>query len=188
MRDQYATWLCAFLQPGGDVDVVPEDVMWLHEHVPRFMPMRNSSRWPRGVPTFQVRMASWKVTANQTARVALGNSARNPSPVCLTIRAPCSAIPGSMMFRRTSVCSATIRMVVHFRRRSTRATISTSTAAVSFWSSGRKLHITGDQYRGQGCPSLHVAGRTLAPLRGLAMSTEELLRRGDGNWSLGIAG
>jgi hypothetical protein len=33
-----------------------------------------------------------------------------------------------------------------------------------------------------------VAGRTLAPLRGLAMSIEELLRRGDGNWSLGIAG
>jgi hypothetical protein len=33
MRDQYATWLCAFLQPGGDVDVVPEDVMWLHKHV-----------------------------------------------------------------------------------------------------------------------------------------------------------
>jgi hypothetical protein len=34
MRDQHATRLCAFLQPGGDVDVVPEDVMWLHKHVP----------------------------------------------------------------------------------------------------------------------------------------------------------
>src|SRR6476620_2476739 len=58
MRDQYATWLCAFLQPGRDVDVVPEDVMWLPKHVPEILPVRNSSRRPRGVPTFQVRMAS----------------------------------------------------------------------------------------------------------------------------------
>jgi hypothetical protein len=34
MRDQDATRLCAFLQPSGDVDVVAEDVMWLHKHVP----------------------------------------------------------------------------------------------------------------------------------------------------------
>ena len=59
------------------------------------MPTRNSSASSRARRAFQARTASWNLTANHTARVALENSAMNPSPVCLKIRAPCRASAGA---------------------------------------------------------------------------------------------
>ena len=57
--------------------------------------MRNSSGRSRARRAFQARTACWNLTANHTATVALENSAMNPSPVCLKIRAPCRAIAGA---------------------------------------------------------------------------------------------
>src|SRR6185503_19631825 len=48
----------------------------------------------------------WKCTAARTASTALGNSARNPSPVFFTMRPPCSAIAVTLSAR-------SLFMIVH---------------------------------------------------------------------------
>jgi len=67
---------------------------------PTLMPTRNSMRFCGGVPAFLSVIPRWTSTAQRTPSTTLGNSARKPSPVFLTIRPRCSAIFGSTSSRR----------------------------------------------------------------------------------------
>jgi len=67
---------------------------------PRLMPMRNSIRFSDGLPSLRSAMPRCTSTAQRTASTTLANSARNPSPVFLTVHPWCSTILGSIRSRR----------------------------------------------------------------------------------------
>jgi hypothetical protein len=67
---------------------------------PRLTPTRKPIRWCPGVAAFRSLMPRWIAAAQATASTTLGNSARMPSPVDLTIRPLCTAIRGSISSRR----------------------------------------------------------------------------------------
>ena len=58
--------------------------------------MRNSIRRSCGTSALRSRIPRWTVAAQATAFTTLGNSARNPSPVCFTMRPSYSAILASI--------------------------------------------------------------------------------------------
>jgi hypothetical protein len=58
---------------------------------PILMPTRKAIRLSSRSPVASSRMRFWNCKAARTASTALGNSAKNPSPVFLTMGPPCSA-------------------------------------------------------------------------------------------------
>ena len=61
---------------------------------PTLMPTRKAIRLSSASAAVSSLTRVWNCKAARTAPTALGNSAKNPSPVFLTMRPPCSAIAG----------------------------------------------------------------------------------------------
>ena len=70
---------------------------------PTWMPMRNSIRCSGGTAVFCSAMPRWISTAQRAASTALANSTSMPSPVVLTMRPRCAAIPGSTSVFRNAL-------------------------------------------------------------------------------------
>ena len=75
---------------------------------PILMPTRKAMRLSSASPIVSSLMRVWNCTAARTASTALGNSAKNPSPVFFTMRPPCSAIAGSTASARSAVSLACV--------------------------------------------------------------------------------
>ena len=61
---------------------------------PRWIPIRYWSRWVSGRGSFRRVISACTASAQATAATTDGNSTRNPSPIVLNIRPPCSAMIG----------------------------------------------------------------------------------------------
>ena len=91
--------------------------------------MRKSMRRSAASPALRRPISACRRSAHRTASATLANSARNPSPVCLTMRPRCAAIPGSITSCRWDHHAAMVASSSVSIRRVYPATSAASTAA-----------------------------------------------------------
>ena len=117
------------LNPCGDIDTIPEDVVTFDDDVAdvdadtKVDPVIGRTA---GIAFGHARCTS---TAHRTASTTLGNSSSRPSPVVLTIRPPYSAIFGSMSSRRWAFNAASVPLSSRPIRREYPATSADTIAA-----------------------------------------------------------
>jgi hypothetical protein len=90
LRD--AARFCDALKPRCNIHAVPEDVMGLDNYVTDIDAHPESNPPVVRIAVVSSLMRVWNCAAARTASTALGNSAKNPSPVFFTMRPPWSLI------------------------------------------------------------------------------------------------
>jgi hypothetical protein len=107
--DGNATGFGQRFDAGGDVDTFAVDVLAVVDDIAEIDSHRKSS----GLSARLACIAIAQATASCTVR----NSARNPSPVCLTMRPECLEISGSITSVRAACQAATVPSVSCSTRR-----------------------------------------------------------------------